>query len=50
MGDVVDDEPRRAPDPFRPGEVPEGRPFAKVGRPLTPVLLVLAIVVIALAR
>jgi hypothetical protein len=56
-GDVVDDEPRRAPDPFRPGEVPEGRPFAKVGRPLTPVLvvgaivlLVLAIVVIALAR
>ncbi|MFL5929702.1 MAG: hypothetical protein ACJ75P_00455 [Gaiellaceae bacterium] len=50
-------ESRRAPDPFRPAEVPEGRPFAKVGRPVTPmlvigaiVLVVLAIVLIALVR
>ena len=51
------DESRRAPDPFRPGGVPEGEPFAKAGRPAAPmlvigaiVLLVLALVLIALAR
>jgi hypothetical protein len=51
------DERRRAPDPFRPGEVPEGESFAKAGRPATAMLVVAAIViavvvvlVIALAR
>jgi len=51
------EEPRRAPDPFRPGEVPDGEPFVKAGRSATPmlvvaaiVLLVVAIVVIALVR
>jgi hypothetical protein len=54
---VMTEEPRRAPDPFRPAEVPEGRPFGKAGRPVTPmlvvgaiVLVVLAIVLIAVAR
>jgi hypothetical protein len=42
----VAEEPQRAPDPFRPGEVPEGRPFAKVGRPGFAVGIFLAIVVL----
>jgi len=53
----MNQESRRAPDPFRPAEVPAGRPFAKAGRPMTPmlvigaiVLVVLAIVLIALVR
>jgi hypothetical protein len=40
---------RRAPDPFRPGEIPEGRPYQKAGRPGTAVLIVALIVVAALA-
>jgi len=38
----------RAPDPFRPGEVPEGKPYAKIGRPgvaVAAALLVVAAVV-----
>jgi hypothetical protein len=38
----------RPPDPFRPGEVPEGTPYAKIGRPsiaAAAALLVLAAVV-----
>ena len=26
-------EGQRAPDPFRPGKIEAGRPFAKIGRP-----------------
>jgi hypothetical protein len=40
---------KRAPDPFRPGEIPEGEPYAKVGRPTTAVLVVALIVGVALA-
>ena len=40
---------KRAPDPFRPGEVSEGRPYDKVGRPITAVLVVALIVLVALA-
>ena len=40
---------KRAPDPFRPGEVPEGEPFAKVGRPGSAVVIVLLIVAVAIA-
>jgi hypothetical protein len=43
----VDD--KRAPDPFRPGEIPEGRPHETVGRPVTAVLVVGLIVIVALA-
>jgi hypothetical protein len=42
-------EENRAPDPFRPAEVPEGRPFARVGRPGTAVLVVGVIVLVAVA-
>jgi hypothetical protein len=42
-------EDKRAPDPFRPGEVPEGRPYAKAGRPGTAVLVVAVIVLAAIA-
>jgi hypothetical protein len=40
---------KRAPDPFRPGEIPEGRPYQKAGRPGTAVLVVGLIVLAALA-
>jgi hypothetical protein len=40
---------RRAPDPFRPGEIPAGRPYALAGRPGTAVLVVAIIVLVALA-
>ena len=40
---------KRAPDPFRPGEIPEGRPYQKAGRPGTAVLVVALIVFAALA-
>jgi hypothetical protein len=40
---------KRAPDPFRPGEVPEGEPFQKVGRPGSAVVIVLLIVSVAIA-
>ncbi len=40
-------EEKRAPDPFRPGEIPEGVPYAKVGRPAAAVLVVGLIVLIA---
>jgi hypothetical protein len=40
---------KRAPDPFRPGHVPEGRHFAKVGRPGTAVLVVWLIVAVGVA-
>jgi hypothetical protein len=40
---------KRAPDPFRPAEIPEGRPFAKAGRPGTAVLVVGLIVALAAA-
>ena len=42
----------RAPDPFRPGEVPEGKPYAKVGRPgfavAVAVLVIAAVVALIL--
>jgi len=44
---VMDD--KRAPDPFRPGEIPEGRPYMKAGRPGTAVLVVALIVFAAVA-
>ncbi|HEX9351242.1 MAG TPA: hypothetical protein VF877_08225 [Gaiellaceae bacterium] len=37
-------EEKRAPDPFRPGDIPEGEPFAKAGRPGAAVLVVVLIV------
>ena len=40
---------KRAPDPFRPGEIPEGKPYAKAGRPGAAVLVVAVIVIAALA-
>jgi hypothetical protein len=40
---------KRAPDPFRPGEIPEGEPFAKAGRPGAAVVVVLLIVAVAIA-
>ena len=30
---MTSQRPERPPDPFRPGEVPEGKPYAKIGRP-----------------
>ena len=42
-------EAKRAPDPFRPGEIPEGEPHEKVGRPGTAVLVVGLIVAAAAA-
>jgi hypothetical protein len=39
----------RAPDPFRPGDVPEGRPYAKVGRPGFAVAVALVVVAAAVA-
>ena len=42
------DQPERPPDPFRPSEVPEGRPAGILGRPaaaLAVTLLVVAAVV-----
>jgi hypothetical protein len=42
-------EAKRAPDPFRPGEVPEGKPHEKIGRPTTAVLVVALIVLVAIA-
>jgi hypothetical protein len=38
---------KRAPDPFRPGEIPEAEPFAKAGRPGAAVVIVLLIVAVA---
>ena len=38
---------KRAPDPFRPGEIPEGEPFAEAGRPGAAVVVVLLIVAVA---
>ena len=42
----------RAPDPFRPGEVTEGKPYAKVGRPgfavAVAVLVIAAVVALIL--
>jgi hypothetical protein len=38
---------KRAPDPFRPGEIPEGEEFAKAGRPGAAVVVVLLIVSVA---
>jgi len=40
---------KRAPDPFRPGEIGGGKPYAKAGRPGTAVLVVAVIVFVALA-
>ena len=40
---------KRAPDPFRPGEIPEGEPFAEVGRPGAAVAVVMVIVAVAVA-
>jgi hypothetical protein len=40
---------KRAPDPFRPGEIPQGRPFARVGRPGAAALVVSLIVLVAVA-
>jgi hypothetical protein len=40
---------KRAPDPFRPGEIPDGTPYQKVGRPGVAVLVVGLIVLVALA-
>jgi hypothetical protein len=40
---------KRAPDPFRPGEIPEGEPFETVGRPGAAVVVVLLIVSVAIA-
>jgi hypothetical protein len=40
---------KRAPDPFRPGEIPEGEPFAKAGRPGAAVVVVLLIAAVAIA-
>jgi hypothetical protein len=42
-------EEKRAPELFRPAEVPKGRPFGKAGRPGTAVLVVGLIVVVAVA-
>ena len=42
-------EEKRAPDPFRPGEIPEGEPYEKAGRPASAVLVVGLIVIVALA-
>jgi hypothetical protein len=42
-------EEKRAPDPFRPGEVADGKPYAKAGRPGTAVLVVALVVFVALA-
>jgi hypothetical protein len=42
-------EAKRAPDPFRPGEIPEGRPHEKVGRPGAAALFVGLIVLVAAA-
>jgi hypothetical protein len=42
-------EAKRAPDPFRPGEIPEGRSYEKVGRPATAVLVVGLILLVAVA-
>ena len=39
---------KRAPDPFRPGEVPEGKPAGKLGRPSVAALVMAAIVVLAI--
>ena len=48
---------KRAPDPFRPGEVDEGRPAGILGRPAFAavvigaiVLIAVVIVIVALAR
>jgi hypothetical protein len=40
-------EEKRAPDPLRPGEIPEGEPYANVGRPATAMLVVVLIVLVA---
>lgn len=40
---------KRPPDPMRPGEIPEGEPYAKVGRPGTAALVVGIVVGLALA-
>jgi hypothetical protein len=42
-------EERRAPDPHRPGEIPDGRRYAKAGRPGTAVLVVSVVVLLAVA-
>ena len=38
---------KRAPDPFRPGEIPEAEAFEKAGRPGAAVVIVLLIVSVA---
>jgi hypothetical protein len=45
----VEGSSKRAPDPFRPGEIPEGEPFAKAGRPSVAVVVVVLIVAVAVA-
>jgi hypothetical protein len=40
---------KRAPDPFRPGKIPEGEPFEKAGRPGAAVVVVMLIVAVAIA-
>jgi hypothetical protein len=45
-GDLENVEDKRAPDPFRPGDIPKGKPFAKAGRPGTAVLVVVLIVAV----
>ncbi len=42
-------EAKRAPDPFRPGKVPEGRTHEKIGRPSAAVFVVGLILLVALA-
>jgi hypothetical protein len=46
-GDMFTVEEKRAPDPMRPGAIPEGEPYAKVGRPGTAVLAVALVVAAA---
>ncbi len=36
---------QRAPDPFRPGSVPEGEPHGKLGRPAAALAAVLLVVI-----
>jgi hypothetical protein len=43
----VEGSSKRAPDPFRPGDIPEGEPFAKAGRPSVAVAVVILIVAVA---
>jgi hypothetical protein len=40
---------KRAPDPFRPGTIPDGQAYEKAGRPATAVFVVGLVVIVALA-